>query len=81
MVTLDPGLAVDQPAVARWLAGRDRGAHVRDAAGYSSIARDSFASVEASVRSDLARVPYTHVIVECEGPIRRSAAPPARPEL
>ena len=69
LVTIDPGLTADQPTVARWLAGRDRGARVRGPDGYRRVAEGSFASVEATVRHDLAALPYTHVLLECRAPV------------
>lgn len=60
-VSLDPGFAADQPQSARWLMGRDRGAHIRPASEYEELLRAAFAQVGLSVRHDLARVPYTHI--------------------
>jgi len=68
LVTLDPARTADQAAVARWLTGRDRGAAIRAPDAYRAIAEPCFASVAASVYDDLARVPYTHVVLECERP-------------
>lgn len=69
-VTLDPGLAPGQPAVARWLASRDRGEHVRAPDAYEALARSAFEDVRAEVHHDLAVVPYTHVVLECRRPVR-----------
>ena len=66
MVTLDPGLVEGQPAVARWLASRDRGVDVRPPEAYRALAQSGFGSVEVTLRHDLARVPLTHVILRCE---------------
>jgi hypothetical protein len=53
--------------MARWLIGRDRGAHVRGADAYAELARASFGSVRVSTRDDLLRVPYTHAVLEAGG--------------
>jgi SAM-dependent methyltransferase len=68
LVTLDCALTPDQSRIARFLVSRDRGEHVREPRGYTSIAERVFPSVKATVREDLMRVPYTHVILECEKP-------------
>ncbi len=62
-VTLDPGLVAGQSGIARWLARRDRGTMVRTPEAYRSLAAPHFASVDAFVHHDLARVPYTHVVL------------------
>jgi 2-polyprenyl-3-methyl-5-hydroxy-6-metoxy-1,4-benzoquinol methylase len=64
-LAIDPARAPGQPRVARWLIGRDRGEYVRTADAYAELARESFGSVDVTVRSDLLRVPYTHAVLEC----------------
>ena len=65
LVTVDGVRISDQSAAARWLLARDRGQHVRNEAGYVHIASQAFTNVRASVRRDLIRIPYTHLILEC----------------
>ncbi len=72
LVTIDPAHAADQPFVARWLIGRDRGAYVRSAEEYAALARPWFGSVAVTVRTDLLRVPYTHAVLECAHPCEAS---------
>jgi SAM-dependent methyltransferase len=64
-VTVDPGFTDEQPRVAHWLIGHDRGRGVRSPDGYRELVVDHFGSVRVSVHHDLARVPYTHVVLEC----------------
>jgi SAM-dependent methyltransferase len=66
-VAVDPAYAPGQGRIARWLIGRDRGAHVRGADAYAELARASFGSVRVSTRDDLLRVPYTHAVLEAGG--------------
>lgn len=68
LVTLDPGLADGQPRIARMLVERDRGHHLRRPDEYRELLAARFDSVRATVRHDLARLPYTHVILECRDP-------------
>jgi SAM-dependent methyltransferase len=65
LVTLDPCYAPGQSPVARYLASRDRGRFVRTEEAYRELAGAEFPGVTASVRHDLLRMPYTHIILEC----------------
>jgi cyclopropane fatty-acyl-phospholipid synthase-like methyltransferase len=65
LVTFDGVFTTDQSSAARCLLARDRGEHVRNQGEYVKIASQVFANVRASVRHDLLRIPYTHLILEC----------------
>jgi len=65
LVTLDGVWTDDQSAAARWLLARDRGDYVRREQEYVSIASQVFRNVRPTVRHDLLRIPYTHLILEC----------------
>jgi SAM-dependent methyltransferase len=65
LVTLDPCYAQGQSPIARYLASRDRGQFVRTEPEYRELAAAEFPKVVASVRHDLLRMPYTHIILEC----------------
>jgi SAM-dependent methyltransferase len=75
VLTLDPALAPGQPRVARRLIALDRGHSVRAAGAYAALASPSFGSVGVEVHHDLARVPYTHVVLAGREP--RSPGGPA----
>jgi SAM-dependent methyltransferase len=65
LITLD-GVWVDgQSAGARWLLARDRGEYVRRENEYVGIASHVFSNIRSSVRHDLLRIPYSHLILEC----------------
>jgi SAM-dependent methyltransferase len=65
LVTFD-GVWVDgQSAGARWLLARDRGEYVRHEREYVGVASQVFSRIRPSVRHDLLRIPYTHLILEC----------------
>lgn len=74
-VTLDPGITGAQPRASRWLIGRDRGRGIRSPGGYRGLVLEHFGSVRVSVHHDLARVPYTHVVLECREPREPSLRP------
>ena len=62
-----------QPVLERLLNHFDRGDHIRDEAGYTSLARSVFPRVEVSYRRDLLRFPYTHFIMRCAVAARQSS--------
>jgi cyclopropane fatty-acyl-phospholipid synthase-like methyltransferase len=67
LITLDCCYREGQSALARFLIDRDRGRNTRTEQGYVDLARTAFSSVEAVVREDLLRMPYTHAILRCRG--------------
>ncbi|MEZ5296214.1 MAG: class I SAM-dependent methyltransferase [Ilumatobacteraceae bacterium] len=62
-VSIDPTIVEGQSRVARAVALRDRGRHVRSPEETEKLVRRAFASVEVTVRHDLLRIPYSHAIV------------------
>ena len=64
LITVDPVFIPYQNPVARWLISKDRGLSVRDPKGYVDLARRRFDDVRPTIRTDLLRVPYTHMIME-----------------
>jgi cyclopropane fatty-acyl-phospholipid synthase-like methyltransferase len=65
LVTVDGVFTEDQSAAARWLLARDRGEYVRSEREYLKIASKVFDNIKPSIRHDLLRLPYTHLILEC----------------
>jgi SAM-dependent methyltransferase len=65
LVTFDGCYEPKQSGIARWMLSHDRGTFVRAPADYERLASVSFANVELSMRHDLLRIPYTHVIMRC----------------
>ena len=65
LVTCDGVYADGQSSTARWLLARDRGEYVRSEREYVGIASQVFSDIRPSVRHDLLRIPYTHLIMEC----------------
>jgi SAM-dependent methyltransferase len=75
LVTFDGCFVPGQPRLARLLLRLDRGKYVRTREGYVSLAREVFGKVEAHLRTDLLRLPYTHIILVCSGvAVARAAA-------
>ncbi|HXO19184.1 MAG TPA: class I SAM-dependent methyltransferase [Thermoanaerobaculia bacterium] len=67
LVTVDGGWAEDQGRLARFMVSRDRGQSIRTAERLREIAARHFGAVEAHIRHDLLRLPYTHLVLECSG--------------
>ncbi|HZQ70584.1 MAG TPA: class I SAM-dependent methyltransferase [Terriglobales bacterium] len=65
LVTLDGVWSQGQSGAARALLARDRGQFIRDEESYLRIAGKVFENVKVSIRHDLLRIPYTHIIMEC----------------
>src|SRR5262249_9318294 len=65
LVTVDGVWTEDQSPIARWLLARDRGGHIRSEQEYLGLASGVFREVKPSVRHDLLRIPYSHLILEC----------------
>ena len=65
LVTVDGVWTQGQSSAARWLLERDRGQFVRKESEYVGIASQIFGRIKPSVRHDLLRIPYSHMIMEC----------------
>ena len=65
LVTIDGVWTDDQSRVVKYLLSRDRGRFVRTEAGYRQIASKVFSKIEASIRHDLLRIPYTVLVLTC----------------
>jgi SAM-dependent methyltransferase len=65
LVTKDGAWTDGQSPAARWFLARDRGEHVRNEREYIGIASQVFSDIKPSIRHDLLRIPYTHLILEC----------------
>jgi len=65
LVTVDPTFIDGQHPLARFVIKRDRGLNVRTVDEILRLAGRHFDSPQASVRTDLLRIPYTHVVLDC----------------
>jgi len=65
LVTVDGCYVENQSRFARILLGHDRGHYVRTEAEYIKLARQVFPDVRSSIRHDLLRIPYTHIMLDC----------------
>lgn len=65
LVTFDGCYAPGQSRFARWLLAKDRGQFIRAQEEYLRLASAHFSKVQPSVRHDLLRLPYTHIIMRC----------------
>jgi SAM-dependent methyltransferase len=65
VVTLDGVWTKHQSRASRYIQARDRGHFIREEKAYISLAQEVFPTVRSSIRHDLLRIPYTHIIMEC----------------
>ena len=65
LVTYDGCFVPEQSKLARWMLRQDRGKFVRQREEYLRLAAVCFPKVEARVRHDMLRIPYTHLIMRC----------------
>lgn len=63
LITVDCAYLPSQCWLERFLISQDRGRHVRTPEEYQRLALSHFPECELEVRSDLLRIPYTHVIL------------------
>lgn len=74
-ITFDGCYVPEQSRWARWVISKDRGKFVRNKEAYVSLASIYFSKVDAHVRHDLLRIPYTHLIMSCSDGKTDSRAP------
>ena len=65
LVTFDGCYVPGQSRMARWVLAQDRGKFVREQSQYESLASGFFSKIESTLRHDLLRIPYTHLIMRC----------------
>ncbi|MEX0267934.1 class I SAM-dependent methyltransferase [Leptolyngbyaceae cyanobacterium UHCC 1019] len=65
LITFDGVFTVNQSPLARWIISKDRGQNVRTEEAYLALASQVFSKITTSIRHDLIRIPYTHIILTC----------------
>jgi SAM-dependent methyltransferase len=65
LITMDGVLVDGQSKTARFLLHSDRGQFIRTEKEYRKIAAKIFSSVTVKIRHDLLRLPYSHIVMEC----------------
>lgn len=65
LITYDGCFVPEQSRIAAWVLKQDRGKFVRHKEEYLKLASKCFPKVEAHVRHDILRIPYTHLIMRC----------------
>lgn len=65
LVTIDGCYVKGQSLIARYLLSIDRGKHVRTGEEYVRLASSVFPHVAVNTYTDMLRIPYTHIIMEC----------------
>jgi len=65
LITFDGCFLENQSPIARYILSKDRGQNVRTPKGYLAIAAQIFSKITFNIRSDLLRIPYDSIILEC----------------
>lgn len=65
VITIDCCYIENQSNIAKFIISKDRGKNIRTVDEYKKAASRLFSNVKTTIRHDLLRVPYTHVIMEC----------------
>jgi len=65
LVTIDGCFTEKQSPIARFILKKDRGQFVRKKEEYLTLAGKVFSNVSHTVRHDMSRIPFTHMIMEC----------------
>lgn len=65
LVCIEPTFLVHQGRLSRWIMSRDRGRHVRTEKEWKKLVSTVFGSFETGIATNLYRIPYTHIIIEC----------------
>ncbi len=68
-VSMEPCFSEDQSRSARYLIGKDRGQHPRNKSGYLELLQPLFTVIDAQLRHNLLRIPYTHILIGATAPI------------
>jgi len=64
-VAIEPCYLVHQGRASRWIMKRDRGANIRTEDEWKRIVSDGFAYSRTHIATNLLRLPYVHVVIEC----------------
>ncbi|MBF0127492.1 MAG: methyltransferase domain-containing protein [Magnetococcales bacterium] len=64
---VDPCFHPGQPFIARHLAERDRGEHVRSVREYERLIHAVFSEARTEIRQGILRIPYSHLFLEAVG--------------
>ena len=65
VITFDGCYVNGQSWLTQFILSRDRGKYVRTKEAYLDLASTLFKNIHVSIRHDLIRIPYTHIIMEC----------------
>ena len=64
-ISLENAITENQNLFARWIISLDRGENVRTPKGYNDLFQKSFSKIVCEVRTDMLRIPYTHIVSKC----------------
>ena len=65
LITFDGCFTKNQSFLAKFFVSQDRGQYVRTQKEYERLASVHFSNIKVAIRTDLIRIPYTHIVMEC----------------
>ncbi|GBE17357.1 hypothetical protein BMS3Abin15_01199 [bacterium BMS3Abin15] len=65
LVCIEPSFLAKQSTISKWLLSQDRGGFVRSEKEWKEITGKVFSSFSTSIVTGLLRIPYIHIIIEC----------------
>ena len=66
LVCIEPTFLAHQGFIKKWIMSKDRGCNVRTEKKWKELVGGVFDSFETSILTDLIRIPYTHIVIECQ---------------
>lgn len=66
LITVDGVFTTKQSPCAKWIIASDRGQFVRTRDGYLTLIEQVFENFDIHIHDDLLRIPYTHIIIQCQ---------------
>jgi len=66
LVCIEPAFLVHQEHISRWIMSRDRGSHIRTEQEWQELVSSVFHTFTTSIATGLIRIPYSHIIIECQ---------------
>ncbi|MBB4960856.1 class I SAM-dependent methyltransferase [Micromonospora polyrhachis] len=69
VIAVDTCYEPRQGRISRWMSDNDRGEHVREPAGFTALARESFEEVDGEIIDDVTRIPSSFWLMRMRKPL------------
>jgi ubiquinone/menaquinone biosynthesis C-methylase UbiE len=65
LVCFEPTYLVKQGLISKWIMNKDRGRNIRTEQEWKELVNESFESFETTILTNLIRIPYVHIVIQC----------------